>query len=479
MIGKCVNNYEILSLIGEGGMGAVYMARHPVIGRMAAIKVLHAELTHNQSLVTRFINEARAVNSLHHPNLIDIIDVGVMQDGTPYLMMEFLEGESLSAKLGRQNVLDVDEAMEVVEQIADALQAVHHEKIIHRDLKPENLFLLPDKNTHLGFRVKILDFGIAKLMGDQNHSPKTQTGIVMGTPAYMSPEQCRGINDAIDHRSDIYSLGVILFHMVCGRTPFVSEGMGDLLGMHIYSPAPSPLSLAPHLPQALVSVILKMLEKEPRLRFQSMAELHTALRAIPRGNASGSQSDPLAMAMSPTVLPVDAHNTTLSSSPRVTVSTEPMRPSKGRRTPIIVASLTILVAASAIGGLLLRTKTPPAAPAVSSPRTIPAPPVASPSPPVPPPAEPPPAVITLEIVTEPAGAKVLTEEKPSRLLGLTPYSGAFPRSDSSLKLRIEKQGFRVHTQEVSLAKNGTVKVTLVKSKSRQTPARDPDDAKEI
>jgi eukaryotic-like serine/threonine-protein kinase len=481
MIGRVVNNYEIQSLLGEGGMGAVYLARHPVIGRMAAIKVLRAELTGNQDLVTRFINEARAVNALHHPNLIDIIDVGVMPDGTPYLMMEFLAGESLAARLVRQTVLPLDEAVEVASQIAEALSAVHQEKIVHRDLKPENLFLVPDKGTRQGFRVKILDFGIAKLMGDKSNSPKTQTGTVMGTPAYMSPEQCRGTSDAMDHRSDIYSLGVILFHMVCGRTPFVSEGTGELLAMHIYRPVPSPLSIAPHLPQALVSLILKALEKEPRNRFQTMAELHEALSVVPRGKRSLSQSELLAIGMSPTVSQAAALKTTLSSSPSVTGEGEVSGLRTKGRPWMVVAGLATLVAGATIGGLVLRSKQPPPAPPVAP---VPAAVVAAV--PSPPPAEPPrvqrPAEVTLAVITDPAGARLFAEGKggaKDSWLGLTPYSGSFPRSDSPLKLRLEKQGYRTHAQQVSLSEDGTVKVILVKSKAKSSPSRDSDDAREI
>ena len=482
MIGRIVNNYEIQSLIGEGGMGAVYLARHPVIGRMAAIKVLRAELTHNKALVTRFINEARAVNALRHPSLIDIIDVGVMQDGTPYLMMEFLAGENLAAKLGRQTVLPIDEALEVISQIADALQAVHQEQIVHRDLKPENLFLVPEKGTRHGFRVKVLDFGIAKLAGDKINSPKTQTGTVMGTPAYMSPEQCRGISEAIDHRSDIYSLGVILFHMACGRTPFISEGTGELLAMHMYHPVPSPLSLAPQLPPALVSVILKTLEKDPKNRFQTMAELHAALHAIPQGNQPRSGGELVAIGLSPTVPQALATNTTLSSSPRVTLDPRERKAARRRRAPAVLAVLTALVAASVAAGLLMRTREPPVAP---SPVAMPAPqviPDAHRAPALAPTrnqAEQVPAEVTIEIVSNPARARVFVEGNDGRLLGMTPYTGSFPRSDSPLKLRIEKQGYRVYSQKVPLNESGGVKVTLIKSRPKESPSQESGDSRKI
>ena len=217
MIGERVNNYEVRSIVGEGGMGAVYLAEHPFMGRKAAIKVLRPELAQDRGLVERFMNEARAANAIHHPNIIDIIDVGLLPSGVPYLMMEFLEGESLAKRIERGR-LTIAEAVDVATQTASALQAAHGKGIVHRDLKPDNLFLVPDDGRPFGARVKVLDFGIAKLRGElSGGGAKTQTGSVMGTPPYMSPEQCRGITEEIDHRTDIYALGIILYEMLAGR----------------------------------------------------------------------------------------------------------------------------------------------------------------------------------------------------------------------------------------------------------------------
>ena len=203
MIGKHINNYEVVSLLGEGGMGTVYLALHPIMGRKAAIKVLKPELARDQSLVTRFFNEARAANAIRHPNIIDIIDVGMLpDDNVPYMLMEFLEGESLSTRLERIRPLDVNAAVEIACQTASALAAAHSKGIVHRDLKPDNLFLVPDEMVGTGERVKVLDFGIAKLRDDmRGSSMKTRTGAIMGTAAYMSPEQCQGLIEKIDLRT--------------------------------------------------------------------------------------------------------------------------------------------------------------------------------------------------------------------------------------------------------------------------------------
>ncbi len=287
MIGKHINNYEVVSLLGEGGMGTVYLALHPIMGRKAAIKVLKPELARDQSLVTRFFNEARAANAIRHPNIIDIIDVGMLPDeDVPYMLMEFLEGESLATRLERTRPLPVDAAVEIASQTASALAAAHSKGIVHRDLKPDNLFLVPDEMVGTGERVKVLDFGIAKLRDDMRGSSlKTRTGAIMGTAAYMSPEQCQGLIERIDHRTDIYALGIILYEMLCGGPPFVSEGFGDIIIMHVMREPEPPQRVNPAVPEDVSAAILRALAKSPDDRFQSMTDFQAALRghALARG----------------------------------------------------------------------------------------------------------------------------------------------------------------------------------------------------
>ena len=200
-------------------MGAVYLAEHPFMGRKAAVKVLRREFAEDAGLVERFMNEARAANAIRHPNIIDIIDVGRLPSGIPYLMMEYLDGQSLAARIAVERQMRIGGALNVGVQTASALRAAHAKGIVHRDLKPDNLFLISDDDGNQT-RVKVLDFGIAKLRGDLSGSgAKTQAGAIMGTPPYMSPEQCRGVSDEIDHRTDIYSLGILLFEMLSGSPP--------------------------------------------------------------------------------------------------------------------------------------------------------------------------------------------------------------------------------------------------------------------
>jgi serine/threonine-protein kinase len=281
VIGLRLNNYELISVLGEGGMGAVYLARHTFTGRKAAVKLLHPQLAQDQVLVTRFMNEARATAAIGHPNIIDIIDVGFLPDGiSPYLMMELLQGESLAKRLQREHPLPIPEAIEIACQTAFALSAAHAAEIVHRDLKPDNLFLVPDQSMRpMRMRVKVLDFGIAKLRGDlSSGSIKTRTGTIMGTPQYMSPEQCRGLAEHIDHRTDIYTLGIIIYEMVCGAPPFVSEGLGDMLVMHLSQEPVPPRTVNPEVSEALEATIMRSLAKDPNQRFASMAEFQEALR---------------------------------------------------------------------------------------------------------------------------------------------------------------------------------------------------------
>ena len=282
MIGQIVNNYEVTRLLGEGGMGSVYLAEHPFLGRKAAIKVLKPECASNADLVQRFLNEARAANAIHHPNIIDIIDVGILPEGVPYMMMEFLQGESLADRLHRVSRLSQSEALYIAGQIASALAAAHAVDIVHRDLKPDNVFIVPDLQNPGHDHVKVLDFGIAKLRPEfAPGSPRTSAGALLGTPAYMSPEQCMGKTSEIDHRADIYALGVILFEMLCGRTPFEGQSYGEFILQHVTAVPEQPQSLNPEIPAWVDALILKALEKQAENRIQTMAAFADMLAGKP------------------------------------------------------------------------------------------------------------------------------------------------------------------------------------------------------
>jgi eukaryotic-like serine/threonine-protein kinase len=323
MLGQAVGSYRITGRIGEGGMGAVYLAEHSLLGRTAAIKVLHPELSHQPDIVERFFNEARSASAIRHPGIVEIFDFGYAKDDSAYIVMEHLAGESLRERLDASITLDPERAASIGRQIASALQAAHDQSIIHRDLKPDNIFLVPDQEVFGGERAKILDFGIAKLAAGKGNSFRTQTGQLFGTPAYMAPEQCRGAG-RVDHRADLYAVGCILYEMVCGRPPFIGEGGGEVLAAQIYEEPPTVRELAPHIPEALEAVIMRLLEKDPDARHASANELARALRQL-SSLAGQVQAEP-----TPTPAPITAPRrnseamlTTLASAASATISSPP------------------------------------------------------------------------------------------------------------------------------------------------------------
>jgi serine/threonine-protein kinase len=291
LTGQTLGNYRLGEKIGQGGMGAVYAGEHTVIGRKVAIKVLLSEVSSDSTRTRRFFNEARASAQIRHPGIVDVLDFGTASDGTAYLVMEFLDGESLATRLRRGGALAEGTARRFARQVASALGAAHARQIIHRDLKPDNLFIVPDDGAVGGERVKVLDFGVAKLLGENDSAQvETRTGALVGSPGYMAPEQARG-SGAIDERTDVYALGCVLFEMVCGRRPFVATGYGEVLSMHMHDPPPAPRSFAPGVSSELEQLILRALAKPPAERPASMEAFVAALDAM-----QGGTPDPASVA---------------------------------------------------------------------------------------------------------------------------------------------------------------------------------------
>jgi serine/threonine-protein kinase len=455
MLNQTVGNYRILSLLGEGGMGVVYLAQHPAIGRKAAIKVLHADLARNPDLVNRFFNEARAANAIKHPGIVEVYDFGTLPDGATYITMEFLEGESLSARIKRTKPLPIAGAVDFAYQIASALGAAHAARIVHRDLKPDNIYIVPDMNLEGREVIKILDFGIAKLSaeGPGAGGVKTRTGAVMGTPVYMSPEQCRGTKE-VDHRTDIYALGIILYEMICGQPPFLSGGFGELIHMHIATPPAPPRSHNPAVAAELEAVVLKMLAKDAGQRYQSMGEVQQALRSVRSDLVSVPQLEAGPRA-SKAPRGVPSVQTTFSAA----ASTIEGEPQKARRlgVPVLVA---VLAVAGGVGVALRMAghREAPIAPAAPAPAQVtpPAPPQVTPPPPAP---SAPPPTISISIKSTPPGAR-LVRERDGADIGVTPFSETWPKDVGAEKMRLELDGYRPEPFAVPLERGVDLSFTL-------------------
>jgi serine/threonine protein kinase len=272
--GTTLGEYQIEGKIAEGGMGTVFAAVHPMIGKRAAIKVLKAELCRDRIVAERFVDEARAVNQIGHPNIVDIFSFGEMPDGRHYFAMEWLKGETLRDRLHRVGPMTLEEMAHVIRNLARALEAAHEKGIIHRDLKPENVFLVEMRDEPL--HVKLLDFGVAKLahalveaeslrsqqIFDQRAPNRTYSGEILGTPMYIAPEQARDAN-AVGWASDIYSLGAIAFELLIGRPPFVANTTIELVTMHLEQMPERPSSLIPEIPDEIDQLVLAMLAKNP------------------------------------------------------------------------------------------------------------------------------------------------------------------------------------------------------------------------
>ncbi len=276
--------YELCAVLGEGGMGTVYKVRHAGLDRMFAMKVLRKDLARDKDLALRFTQEARATASIMHPNVVQITDFGHLPDDVPYFVMELLVGQPLSAAVKEHGPLPRAMACEVILKIAAALGAAHDAGIVHRDLKPENVFLV-GRASRGSFvdDVRVVDFGAAKIMGT---SRITKTGIVFGTPHFMSPEQASG--GVVDHRADIYALGIIMYEVFTGRVPFEADTYMGVLTQHMFvQPAP-PSTVSPLAKDlgALEGIILRALEKKPEARFSSMEALAAEIRNIVRAGSS-------------------------------------------------------------------------------------------------------------------------------------------------------------------------------------------------
>jgi serine/threonine-protein kinase len=424
-VGDRIGPYRVVRLLGEGTGGRVFEVLHEKLGRPAALKLLDAAHTARPSIRARFFAEALSITRINHPHIVEVTDI-VETDEHAGLVMELLEGCSLGAAM-RAGALPPERFLPILAQVCEALAAAHEAGFVHRDLKPENVFLC-ERHGVSDF-VKLLDFGVAaprpsrtSVSGatSSSSSSRVRRGTFVGTPAYASPEQASGA--PVDHTTDLYAVGVMLFELVCGRLPFEGWTAGELLMQHLSAPVPHlpPETCATPLGSALDAVVQGCMVKDSSLRFSSAAELGATLAALGRGE----------------IVPI------------VTGATLLRRP-RHRRTVGLAAAVVLGVAALAGALTFLGRRAPVPAPAVATPPAS----AVAPAP------APPPAFVTLSFDSEPTGAEVRLGTDGA-LLGVTPFRHAFPRGDEPIGVEFARPGYEPVRLAISTAAPRTVSARL-------------------
>ncbi len=455
LIGQVLDGrYKVEKVLGEGGMGLVYKAVHTTLGKPLAIKVLRPEVSKNEEIVARFRQEAQSASAIGNQHIIDISDFGSLPDGSTYFVMEFLSGKSLTDALA-QGGFTTERTVHVVRQLAGALGAAHDIGIVHRDMKPDNVQLI-ERGGEKDF-VKVLDFGIAKVGG--NTSKLTQAGQVFGTPHYMSPEQCAGTN--VDHRTDIYAVGVILYEMATGKVPFDADNLMGILTKHLYENPIAPHELPPpvDVPPALEAVILKCLQKKADVRYQTMAELNADLELIERGLTPKAVLERVdrAAGAQPTLAGVEARVSVGQGDYSVRKNRTPMYIGIGVAAVVLLGGGIAMMAASKSADAANVVK-PASDPKPAEPAPQPA---AAPQP-----APIAPAPVKVSITSEPPGAEVYVD---NALVGNVPYSVNKPDGDKQLRLELRAAGYESKTVVVSALTEDSLKVTLAKKEKPEEP----------
>ncbi len=410
--GNVIGPYQLVQLIGEGSMGRVFLARHQRLGRQVALKILRSEHVRNRSLVQRFFQEARAVNQINHEHIVQVFDF--VEEQTPggetrvYCVMEFLTGCNLWSLIKRES-LPVSRIAKIMRQVCTALDAAHRVGVIHRDIKPDNIFVVPraDGSDY----VKVLDFGVAKLTAPLTGETVSGTldGTMIGTPTYMSPEQAAGLST--DTRTDIYGVGTVLYEMLAGQPPFVSESFGQLVVQIITKPPPPLPPSTPggeKIPVPLKKLVLRCLEKEPHNRPTSMSDLSEAFEFLLKRGYLAVKRD-----LTP------------------------------RQIWAVTGLAAVLIAAASVSALRSSNSSKPATP-VSRP---------------PPSATAVTEAVTVRISSSPPGARITRLDTRTEL-GLTPLSARLTRAEQPVPLRAELPGYAILERVVSLDQDTSVDLQL-------------------
>lgn len=460
-----VGRYQVIRKIGQGGMGAVYEALHLSIGKRVAVKVLLEKFAKREAIIARLEQEARLATSIRHQHIIDINDFGNTEDGQTFVVMELLEGESLAECLHREQTLPEARILTIAAQAASALAAAHNAGVVHRDVKPENLFLLRRKDEDF---VKVVDFGISKSLRssdpDVEQSPRlTQTGMVLGTPLYMSPEQARG-DDEIDAGVDIYALGVIMYEAGTGRVPFIGTNYLSVISQVLSEEAPTPRSLRPELSEEFEAIVMRAMAKNRSDRYATANDLLADIQTLIGDPKRSSE------------------RAKITIPKRASTTTKP----KTSATKIVIWAAAIAVLVGAVAVTVSVTMSGPGAKKVAAA----APPLdAAPAKPDAPPAKPdaPPAATTIDIpiISVPKGAQIYEGD---RVVGTAPFKyKAVKNSTETIALTLRLEGYELANctirPQIEMVTGEPVTVTLkpIKKNGRPTgpiktvtpPPKDP------
>jgi serine/threonine-protein kinase len=507
------DRYRIVRLLGEGGMGAVYEGEHVLIKRRVAIKCLHAQFATNPQIVARFHREALAATSIGNEHIIEVTDMGRFPDGSVYMVLEFLEGKDFAHAIEDGGPMPLGRVVHITEQVCDALGAAHAKGIVHRDLKPENVFLIT-RSGDSDF-VKVLDFGISKFKdeGEGGGHSMTRTGTRMGTPYYMSAEQAEGKKD-VDHRADIYALGVMVFRALTGVYPFDDESFPMLILKICTAPPPSLRHYRPDLPQEVEDIVNKLLAKKREERFQSCEEIKAAFAPYRQVNTVVERSEVAARAATapPTqtnlaMLASATATAAAASAPAVPMSQtgsdrtidpvqvpQPVAVPKKSGSPIVaigggLVALAGLAVALRVTGVLGGSNpgdrgvaAPPVVHAAAAPTPAAPPSIAQAAPPIQPAqapqapaANPQPAspvsdrTVTIRINTNPDDAELYLDN--ARIAN--PFDGELPFSDQLHRLEARRAGYRVYVQDLTLNMQQRVAIRMHRGQGTEDHRRAP------
>jgi tRNA A-37 threonylcarbamoyl transferase component Bud32 len=453
------DRYRILKKLGEGGMGSVYLAEHTTINKRLAIKVLSPEYSHKQDLVDRFLQEARAASMIEQENVVEITDFGSTPGGSVFFAMEFLNGEDLAGTIKREGPLPWSRVRVMMLQVCTALSAAHAAGIIHRDMKPENCYRIK-RGSNEDF-IKVLDFGIAKVQSDEGDGGKglTRTGMIFGTPEYMSPEQAKG--EKVDHRVDIYAAGVILYELLTGRVPFTADTFMGILTKHMFEAPPAPSMVAPDcaVPPDVEAIILKALQKDRDYRFQSMAEMARAIEAV------GTGASPVFVMREDVTAPRSGQIRFANNSTAIQLDGDPLDTPQPRSKVGLFVGLGVGAAVVALGGFFAmggfggdETPTPPSdpAPIVVAKADVPddtkapiAAPVVAPD------------TASVEVTIACGGLKAeVRSDADDGLLGYADAPIKLPRGTTALPVRLRAEGYQDLLVEITPDATKTISASL-------------------